>query len=76
MSDTVLVKPARGLILAGIPSSGAEIPADLAETWIADQLVVRVEPEKPAPPEKKPATVRRSPKGSGSTRPAKQRRTR
>ena len=45
MTDsTVLVKPWPGLILDGIPSSGAAIPKALAEEWIADRLVVRVEP--------------------------------
>lgn len=43
MTDTVLVRPRTGLILAGIPRKGAEIPRALAEEWIADQLVVKVE---------------------------------
>lgn len=74
MADTVLVRPRRGLILDGIPRKGAEISKDLAEQWIADQLVERIEPATPAVP-KKPA-VRRSPRGSGATRSRKQRRTR
>lgn len=42
MADTVLVRPRRGLILAGVPRSGAELPRSLAEEWIADQLVERI----------------------------------
>lgn len=42
MTDTVRVKPWPGLILAGIPSSGADIPRALAEEWTANHLVVPV----------------------------------
>lgn len=43
-TDTVLVRPWPGLILDGIPSTGAALPRDLADMWIADRLVVRVTP--------------------------------
>jgi len=74
MAETVLVRPRRGLILAGIPRNGAEISAELAEDWIAAQLVERV-PTPAVIPIKSPA------KAAGkSTRPAasarKRRRTR
>jgi hypothetical protein len=69
--DTVFVRPRRGLILAGIPRQGAAISRELADDWIAAQLVERVEPETPVTP-KKPV-ARRSPKGSGATRPRKRR---
>lgn len=47
----VFVTPRPGLILAGIPASGAYITAELAAVWEADQLVVR-QPE--APPRQSP----------------------
>lgn len=52
MTDTVLVKPWPGLILAGIPRAGARIPRALAEEWIGNHLVIAVpvsEPRKPTP---------------------------
>jgi hypothetical protein len=50
MADTVLVKPWPGLILDGIPQSGAELPRALAEEWLANRLVMRVpQPQTPAP---------------------------
>lgn len=51
------VKPRPGIILAGIPSSGAEITDKLAKEWIDNGLVVLVEPDKkPAAPVKKETT--------------------
>lgn len=41
-TDTVRVKPRHGLILAGVPIGGADLPRALAEEWIADRLVVAV----------------------------------
>jgi hypothetical protein len=46
--STVLVRPRTGIILAGIPRKGAQIPRALAEQWIADHLVVPIE-HKPEP---------------------------
>jgi hypothetical protein len=50
MTDSVLVRPRRGLILDGIPSRGAEVPRALAEEWIADRLVEPVAIKPPTPP--------------------------
>lgn len=50
MPDTVLVRPRHGLILDGIPRKGAEIPTALADEWIANQLVERIEPSTPTAP--------------------------
>lgn len=50
MADTVLVRPRGGLILDGIPRSGAEIPKALADEWLADRLVERITPVVAAPP--------------------------
>lgn len=36
------VRPRRGIILAGIPSSGADVDAALAQEWIAAGLVTAV----------------------------------
>jgi hypothetical protein len=44
MTDTIRVRPRTGIILPGIPRKGASIPRALAEEWIADRLVVRLEP--------------------------------
>lgn len=54
------VRPRSGIILAGIPKSGAEIPDKLAKEWLDNGLVVEIgedgnpidqpkepEPEKP-----------------------------
>ena len=50
---TIRIKPVAGIILAGIPTDGADVPAALAEEWIAAKLARRVdEPKKPAKPGK------------------------
>ncbi len=52
------VKPRHGIILAGIPASGAEVTDKLAREWLDNGLVVLVEDEKPKPaaPAKKETT--------------------
>lgn len=67
MTDLVLVKPRHGLILAEVPRNGAELPRALAEQWLADRMVVRVEQPSPAPVGKQINTA---------VRARKQRRTR
>lgn len=70
MADTVLVKPRPGLILAGVPSTGIELPRALAEEWLADRMVVRVAVPTPIEgppagpqPAAKAATTRRRKRG-------------
>lgn len=46
-----LVKPRRGIILAGIPAKGAEVTDALAKEWLDNGLVTLVNPE---PPKRKP----------------------
>jgi hypothetical protein len=41
--DTVRVQPRPGYILAGIPATGADVPKALADEWIRNGLVVKVE---------------------------------
>lgn len=36
---TVFVKPRGGVVLAGIPAAGAEVPEALAREWIEARLV-------------------------------------
>lgn len=43
------IKPRPGVILAGIPATGADVPAPLAREWIAARLAVEVKPDKPKP---------------------------
>jgi hypothetical protein len=51
MTDAVFVKPYPGLILPDVPRSGTHIPKALAESWIANGLVVQVHvPSQPAIP--------------------------
>jgi hypothetical protein len=52
MTDTVLVRPRTGIILPGIPRTGASIPRALAEEWIADRLVMRLDPQGATKPSK------------------------
>lgn len=66
MTDSILVKPRPGLILAEVPSGGIELPRALAEEWLADRMVVRVL-QSPAPVGKSTNTA---------VRARKQRRTR
>lgn len=40
---TIRIKPRKGVILAGIPATGADVPAELAEEWLAAKLATRVE---------------------------------
>jgi hypothetical protein len=68
MTDTVLVRPLHGLILAGIPAKGAAIPRALADEWIADQLIERI----PTTVERKPV-VRRARTTKRATSPRKRR---
>lgn len=75
MTDLVMVKPWPGLILAEVPAKGAALPKALAEEWIDNHLVVRVAEPAPKPARNKPRERRASPRGSGATRPKKQRRT-
>jgi hypothetical protein len=42
MSKTVRVKPRPGIILAGIPASGADIDQARAKEWVANGLVILV----------------------------------
>lgn len=42
---TAYVKPRPGIILAGIPASGADVPLELAAEWIANGLVVAAKRE-------------------------------
>jgi hypothetical protein len=46
MPKTIRIKPRRGVILAGNPATGADVPAELAEEWIAARLATRVEEPK------------------------------
>jgi hypothetical protein len=48
MGETVLVRPRPGLILDGIPATGAAIPQALADEWVANRMV------EPAPPDTSP----------------------
>lgn len=52
--STVRVRPRTGIILAGVPATGADIDSALAAEWLANGLVTRVDPPKPQP--KQPGT--------------------
>jgi len=56
---TIRIKPRAGVALAGIPAAGADVPAELAEEWIAAKLATRVTPTpvKPATPAPKSSTT-------------------
>lgn len=51
------VRPRHGIILAGIPATGAEVTEKLAKEWIAAGLVEEI--VDPARPRKRPATPAR-----------------
>jgi hypothetical protein len=59
-SDVVFVRPYPGLILAEVPRGGTHIPKALADSWVANGLVVRAAPppiitvEKLSRPRRKP----------------------
>jgi hypothetical protein len=42
MTDAVFVKPYPGLILPDVPRSGTRIPKALADSWLANGLVVQI----------------------------------
>lgn len=47
--ELVQVKPRGGVILAGIPASGAWVTRELADEWERNGLVIKVKPDPPAP---------------------------
>ena len=46
---TTRVKPRAGIILAGIPSKGADVEDKLAKEWLEAGLAVLVDEPKPKP---------------------------
>lgn len=50
------IRPRKGIELAGVPASGADVPADLAREWIDAGLATAVtSPKRPKTPKLKPA---------------------
>jgi hypothetical protein len=49
----IRVKPRAGIILAGIPAAGADVPTKLAREWLDNGLVTEITEDEP---KKKPAS--------------------
>lgn len=66
---TVFVIPRKGVILAGIPATGAEVDAALAHEWEAARLAT-IRRAAPAPSVAPRGTTARVARGSAERKPA------
>jgi hypothetical protein len=64
---TKKVRPRAGIILAGIPTKGADVDAALADEWIANGLVVEVKPSRPSTGSTRDATAAKGDSKPGDT---------